>query len=140
MSIGDVRPQDPSNQPQKTSPNDTTPPVQGLDQDNYEGDVEPNDQGQGESNNQGGDENDGDKGETPPHPRVCQNIQRDHPVDNIIGDIKKEVTTRSRVTNFYEHYSFVSSFESFKVEDALRDPNWMVAMQKELNNFKSNEM
>jgi hypothetical protein len=71
---------------------------------------------------------------------VCQNIQRDHPVDNIIGDIKKEVTTRSRVTNFYEHYSFVSSFESFKVEDALRDPNWMVAMQKELNNFKSNEM
>jgi hypothetical protein len=140
MSIGDVRPQDPSNQPQKTSPNDTTPPVQGLDQDNYEGDVEPNDQGQGESNNQGGDEDDGDKGETPPHPRVYQNIQRDHPVDNIIGDIKKEVTTRSRVTNFYEYYSFVSSFESFKVEDALRDPNWVVAMQKELNNFKSNKM
>jgi hypothetical protein len=140
MSIGDVRPQDLSNQPQKTSPNDTTPPVQGLDQDNYEGDVEPNDQGQGESNNQGGDEDDGDKGETPPHPRVYQNIQRDHPVDNIIGDIKKEVTTRSRVTNFYEYYSFVSSFESFKVEDALRDPNWVVAMQKELNNFKSNKM
>jgi hypothetical protein len=33
MSIGDIRPQDLSNQPQETSPNDTTPPTQGLDQD-----------------------------------------------------------------------------------------------------------
>jgi hypothetical protein len=32
-----------------------------------------------------------------------------------------------------EHYSFVSSFEPFKVEDALRDPDWVVAMQEELN-------
>jgi hypothetical protein len=27
MTIGDVRPHDPSNQSQETSPNDTTPPV-----------------------------------------------------------------------------------------------------------------
>jgi hypothetical protein len=45
MTIGDVRPQDPSNQAQETSPNDTTPPVQGLDQDNHEEDDEPNDRG-----------------------------------------------------------------------------------------------
>jgi hypothetical protein len=44
MAIDDVRPQDLSNQPQETSPNDTTPPVQDLDQNNHE-DVEPNDQG-----------------------------------------------------------------------------------------------
>jgi hypothetical protein len=62
MVIDDVRPQDPSNQPQEISPNDTTPPAQGLDQDNHEEDVEPNDQGQEESNDQGGDEDDGDKG------------------------------------------------------------------------------
>jgi hypothetical protein len=71
---------------------------------------------------------------------VRQNIQRDHPVDNILDDIEKEVTTRSRVANFYEYYSFVSSFEPFKVEDALRDRDWMVAMQEELNNFKRNEV
>jgi hypothetical protein len=82
--IDDVRPQDLSNQPQETSPNDTTPPAKGHDQDNHEGDVEPNDQGQEESNDQGGDENDGDKGETPPHPRVR----------------RKRVTTRSHVLNF----------------------------------------
>jgi hypothetical protein len=61
-------------------------------------------------------------------------------VDNILGDIKKGVTTRSRVANFCQHYSFVSSMEPFKVEDALCDPDWMVAMQEELNNFKRNEV
>jgi hypothetical protein len=71
---------------------------------------------------------------------VCQNVQRDHSIDNILGDIEKGVTNRSRVANFCEHYSFVSSFESFKVEDALRDPNWVMAMQEELNNFKRNEV
>jgi hypothetical protein len=71
---------------------------------------------------------------------VRQNVERYHPVDNILGDIKKGVTTRSRVAIFCEHYSFVSSFESFKIEDALRDPDWVVAMQEELNNFKHNEV
>jgi hypothetical protein len=61
MAIGDVRTQDPSNQPQETSSNDTTPPAQGLDQDNHEEDIEPNGQGQEESNDQGGDEDDGIK-------------------------------------------------------------------------------
>jgi hypothetical protein len=60
--------------------------------------------------------------------------------DNILGDIEKGVTTRSRVANFCEQYSFVSSFEPFKVEDVLRDPDWVVAIQEELNNFKHNEV
>jgi hypothetical protein len=29
----------------------------------------------------------------PPHPRVHQAIQRDHPVDSILGDIQKGATT-----------------------------------------------
>jgi hypothetical protein len=29
-----------------------------------------------------------------PHPRVHQGIQRDHPVDNILGSIRRGVTTR----------------------------------------------
>jgi hypothetical protein len=48
--------------------------------------------------------------------------------------------SRLYVANICEHYSFVSSFESFKVEDALHDPNWVVAMQEELNYFKCNEV
>jgi hypothetical protein len=90
------------------------------------------------------DENEGDQEESRssplPYPRVRQTIQRDHPVNNILGAIEKGVTTRSRVATFYEHYSFTSSFQHFKVEDALRDLDWVVAMQEELNKFKRNKV
>jgi hypothetical protein len=61
-------------------------------------------------------------------------------VDQILGDINKGVTTRSRLANICEHYSFVSSLEPFRVEEALHDPDWVLAMQEELNNFKRNEV
>ena len=97
-----------------------------------------------EDNDQGGDANDQDKeddeGPRLPHPRVHQAIQRDHPVNTILGDIQKGVTTRSRVAHFCEHYSFVSSIEPYMVEDALRDSDWVLAMQEELNNFTRNEV
>jgi hypothetical protein len=77
-------------------------------------------------NDQGGAEQDEDKDNqhksrsSPlPHLRVRQTVQCDHPVNNILGAIEKGVTTRSRVATFCEHYSFVSSFEPFKVKDAL---------------------
>jgi hypothetical protein len=141
MVIGDVTPQDPSDQPQDQSPNDTTPPAQELDQEEHEEEEDEfHDQVQEESNDQGGDEDHGDNGDVPPHPRVCHNVQIDHPVDNILGDIEKGIITRSHVANFCEHCLFISSIEPFKVEDALRDPNWVVAMQEELNNFKHNKV
>jgi hypothetical protein len=61
-------------------------------------------------------------------------------VDQILGDISKGVTTRSCLANFCEHYSFVSSIEPFRVEEALQDLDWVLAMQEELNNFKRNEV
>ena len=36
----------------------------------------------------------------PPHPRVHQSVQRDHPIENILGSIRKGVTTQSRLANF----------------------------------------
>jgi hypothetical protein len=53
---------------------------------------------------------------------------------------KRGVTTWSRVTHFCEHYSFVSSIEPYNVEDGLRDSDWVLAMQEELNNFTRNEV
>jgi hypothetical protein len=50
-----------------------------------------------------------------PHSRVQQSVQRDHPVDNILGSIRRGVTTHSRLANFCEHYSFVSMLEPLKV-------------------------
>jgi hypothetical protein len=53
MVIGDVRPQDPSNQHQEMSPNDTTSPAKGLDQNEHEDKDEHQYQVQEESNDQG---------------------------------------------------------------------------------------
>jgi hypothetical protein len=76
---------------------------------------------------------------TPPT-QVQATIQRNHHVDQILGDISKGGTTRSRLVNFCEHYSFVSSIEPFRVEEALLDPDWVLAVQEELNSFKRNEV
>jgi hypothetical protein len=75
-----------------------------------------------------------------PHPRVHQSVQRDYPLDNILGSIQRGVTTHSRLANFCEHCSFISSFEPLKVEEALGDPDWVMVMQEELNNFTRNEV
>ena len=63
------------------------------------------------------------------------NIARDHPLDTIIGDISRGVQTKSRLASFYEHFSFVSSIEPKKIDEALKDIDWMNVMHKELNNF-----
>jgi hypothetical protein len=133
MSIVDVCPKESEEptqaQDQPSSSNQASPLTQDEDQaqDNEDEDQE-DEPPQEENNDQGGDEANQDKedeqeiqGQRPPHPRVLQAIQRDHPVNSILGDIHKGVTTRSRVAHFCEHYSFVSSIEPYRIEDALRD-------------------
>jgi hypothetical protein len=106
MSIGDVCPKESEEptqaQDQPSSSNQASPPTQDEDQtqDNEDEDQE-DEPPQEEDNDQGGDEVDQVKeddqeiqGQRPPHPRVLQAIQRDHPVNSIIGDIHKGVTTR----------------------------------------------
>jgi hypothetical protein len=34
----------------------------------------------------------------------------------------------------------VSSIEPYRIEDALKDPDWVMVMQEELNNFMRNEV
>jgi hypothetical protein len=149
MSIGDVCPKESEEptqaQDQPSSSMQASPPTQDEDQaqDNEDEDQE-DEPSQEEDKDQGGDEVDQDKeddqGQRPPHPRVHQAIQRDHLVNSILGDIHKGVTTRSRVAHFCEHYSFVSSIEPYRVEHALRDSDWVLEMQEELNNFTRNEV
>jgi hypothetical protein len=149
MSNGDVcskESEEPTQvQDQPSSSIQASPPTQDEDQaqDNVDEDQE-DELPQEEDNDQGGDEVDQDKeddqGQRPPHPRVHQAIQRDHPVNSILGDIHKGVTTRSQVAHFCEHYSFVSSIEPYRIKDALRDSDWVLAMQEELNNFTRNEV
>jgi hypothetical protein len=152
MSIGDVCPKEseepPQAQVQPSSSIQASPPTQDEDQAQEDEDEDQDDEPpQEEDIDQGGDEDNDDKeddqeiwDQRPPHPRLHQAIQSDHPVNSILGDIHKGVSTRSRVARFCEHYSFVSSIEPYRIEDALRDPDWVVAMQEELNNFTRNEV
>jgi hypothetical protein len=48
--------------------------------------------------------------------------------------------TCSHLASFCEHYSFVSPLEPSRVEEALDDSDWMIALQEELNNFTRNEV
>jgi hypothetical protein len=73
-------------------------------------------------------------------PRIHHAIAKDHLVDQIMGDISKDVQTRSHVALFCEHYSFVSSLEPNRVDEALRDLDWVNAMHEELNDFTLNKV
>jgi hypothetical protein len=61
-------------------------------------------------------------------------------LDTIIGDISRGVQIRSRLALFCEHFSFVSFIESKKMEESLRDADWINAMHEELNNFTKNQV
>ena len=65
-----------------------------------------------------------------------------HPVQQIFNDIQTGRITRSKtcLANFCENYSFISSIGPMKVEEALEDPDWINAMQKELHNFERNQV
>ncbi|CAO2163650.1 unnamed protein product [Urochloa humidicola] len=73
-------------------------------------------------------------------PRIHHAIAKDHPIDQIMGDITKGVQTRSRVASFCEHFSFVSFIEPSRIDEALNDPDWVNAMHEELNNFTRNQV
>jgi transposase InsO family protein len=103
MSIGDVCPNE-SKEPtqakdQPSSSIQASPPTQDEDQAQDDEDEDQEDEPpQEEVMDQGGDENDQDKeddqeirDQRPPHPRVHQAIQKDHPINSILGDIQKGV-------------------------------------------------
>ena len=58
------------------------------------------------------------------------NVTRDHPLDSIIGNISRGVQTRFRLASFCEHFSFVSSIEPKKIDEALKDVDWVNAMHE----------
>jgi hypothetical protein len=101
MSIEDVCPKEteepPQTQGQPSSSIQASPPTQDEEMAQEEEDEDQDDGPPHEKDiDQGGDEDDEDKedyheiqDQRLPHPRVHQAIQRDHPVNSIIGDIHK---------------------------------------------------
>jgi hypothetical protein len=68
------------------------------------------------------------------------NVVRDYLLDSTNGDISRDVQIRSRLASFCEHFSFVSSIKPKKIDEALKDVDWVNAMHEELNNFKRNQV
>src|SRR3954467_10462219 len=61
-------------------------------------------------------------------------------VDKILTGLGQGIVTRRQIMNFCAHFSFVSSVEPLRVEQALEDADWLIAMQDELTSFTRNEV
>ena len=61
---------------------------------------------------------------------------RDHPFKLIIGDPDVGVRTRNATRNKCLYSGFLSQMEPKKIEEALTDPDWVVAIQEEFNQFE----
>ena len=95
------------------------------------------------TNNEEGQEEEQDEEDVPPRSnkklsRVRARVAKDHPVEQIYNDIQTGRITRSktRLANFCEHYSFISSIEPMKVEEALEDPDWINDMHEDLHTLR----
>nr|GEX85231.1 retrovirus-related Pol polyprotein from transposon TNT 1-94 [Tanacetum cinerariifolium] len=60
---------------------------------------------------------------------------KDHPLHKIIGDPKSSVRTRGQLANSSLFSCLLSSIEPANVAEALRDADWVSAMQDELDQF-----
>ena len=72
-------------------------------------------------------------------PKECK-TPRDLTLDNVIGNIEKDVSTRNSLNNLCETMAFVSQEEPKNLDEALRDKDWILAMQEELNQLVLNEV
>ncbi|GKB45509.1 retrovirus-related pol polyprotein from transposon TNT 1-94 [Tanacetum coccineum] len=64
---------------------------------------------------------------------------KNHPLDTVIGNLN-ERTLRSQVQNQSNFFCFVSSIEPKNIKEAIQDKSWTMAMQEELNQFKTNDI
>ena len=65
---------------------------------------------------------------------------KDHPADQVIGNPKDGVKTRSATENECLFASFLSMTEPKSIKEALQDSDWVKAMQDELAEFERNNV
>ncbi|GJW27219.1 retrovirus-related pol polyprotein from transposon TNT 1-94 [Tanacetum coccineum] len=62
-----------------------------------------------------------------------------HPLENVTGNLNQR-TLMSQAQDKSNFFCFISTLEPKKINKALKDENWVMAMQEELNQFKTNEV
>ncbi|GKB26279.1 retrovirus-related pol polyprotein from transposon TNT 1-94 [Tanacetum coccineum] len=68
---------------------------------------------------------------------------KDHPLDNIIDELERPVSTRLQLHEqalFYYYDAFLTSVEQRNYKDTLTQACWIEAMQEELNEFERLEV
>ena len=66
-------------------------------------------------------------------------MEKDHPLENIIGNPNQPVVTRQRLHSDGEHCIYaltVCQSEPKNIKDAMTKDSWIESMQEELNQFK----
>ncbi|KAJ9565935.1 hypothetical protein OSB04_001901 [Centaurea solstitialis] len=65
---------------------------------------------------------------------------KDHPIDQVLGNPSSGVKTRRQSGNVCLYVNFISEYKPKEIDDALRDPAWVSAMQEELAEFIRNNV
>ncbi|KAJ9542306.1 hypothetical protein OSB04_028812 [Centaurea solstitialis] len=65
---------------------------------------------------------------------------KDHPIDQVLGNPSFGIKTRRQSGNVCLYVNFISENEPKEIDDALRDPAWVSAMQEELAEFIRNNV
>ncbi|GJW37173.1 retrovirus-related pol polyprotein from transposon TNT 1-94 [Tanacetum coccineum] len=76
---------------------------------------------------------------TDPNSEHVTKWTKDHPLDNIIGELERPISTRLQLHEqalFCYYDAFLTSVEPKNYKDALTQACWIEAMQEELNEFK----
>ena len=70
--------------------------------------------------------------------KIPARIQRDHPIDSVIGSLTEGVQTRSQSADANECFytCFLSQIEPKNFSMALNEPSWVDAMHEELHQFE----
>ncbi|KAJ9567585.1 hypothetical protein OSB04_003551 [Centaurea solstitialis] len=65
---------------------------------------------------------------------------KDYPIDQVLGNPSSGIKTRRQSGNVCLYVNFISENEPKEIDDALRDPAWVSAMQEELAEFIRNNV
>ncbi|GJX33746.1 hypothetical protein Tco_0245303 [Tanacetum coccineum] len=73
------------------------------------------------------------------HSNLSSSTISTHPLENVIGNLNQR-TLRSQAQDKSNFFCFISTIEPKNINEALKDENWVMAMQEELNQFKTNDV
>ena len=101
---------------------------------------QPEDNYQSKANADDEDNSQSDQNLRPAHPRVANEAQIEKIIDGINTPSPLARSRATQLANFYGHFAFVSISEPKKVEEDFMEPEWIQAMQEELQQFELNNV